>query len=176
MLDKIKIVWIRNLLRRIGVNIEVDLSIEDVIVSIRGTVYRVTTIDEDGTLYSVNSQGTLTPLLASCYTVIGTTKKQRQLELVDASAFKERLEESAKRTKSRIKANNKRLWMEVVYMAKESKLKEFSSVDYAVEELKGLEKIEDDIRYINVSNKLVSDDVFKDVAVNSVFYRVIFAN
>lgn len=176
MLNSIKIIWLRNLLRRVVFNVAVDLSIEDVIVNMRGIVYRVTTIDEDGILYSVNAQGTLTPLLASYYTVIGTAKKQKQSGLVDASTFSKRLEESANRTKSRIKANNKRLWMEVVYMAKESKLKEFSSVEYAVEELKGLEKIEDDIRYINVSNKLVSDDVFKDAAVNSVFYRVIFAN
>jgi endoglucanase Acf2 len=176
MLNRIRIVWIRNLLRRIGVDIGIDLSIEDVIVDVYGSVHRITTIDEDGVLYSINTQGMLTPLLTSSYTVIGTVKKSKQQGLVDPSTFKKRLEESAKRTKSRIKANNKRLWMEVVYMAKESKLKEYSSVDYAVEELKGLEKVEGKIRYINVSSKLVSNDVFKDAAVNSVFHRVIFAN
>lgn len=176
MLNRIKIVWIRNLLRRIGVDIEVDLSIEDVIVDVYGSVHRITTIDEDGVLYSINTQGMLTPLLASSYTVISTTKKSKQQGLVDASTFKKRLEESANRTKSRIKADNKRLWMEVVYMTKESKLKEYSSADYAVEELKGLEKVEDEIRYINVSNRLVSDVMFRNAAVSSIFHRVIFAN
>lgn len=176
MLNRIKIIWIRNLLRRIGVNIEVDLSLEDAIVDVCGSVHRITTIDEDGVLYSINTQGMLTPFLTSSYTVISTGKKSKQQGLVDPSTFKKRLEESAKRTKSRIKANNKKLWMEVVYMAKESKLKEFSSVYRAVEELKGLEKIENDIRYISVSNELVSDVMFKNAAVSSIFHRVIFAN
>ena len=176
MLNEIRIVWIRNLLRRIGVNIEVDLSIEDVIVDVYGSVHRITTIDEDGVLYSINTQGMLTPLLTSSYTVIGTVKKSKQQGLVDASTFKKRLEESASRTKSRIKTDNKRLWMEVVYIAKESKLKDFPSEDYAVEELKRLEKVEDEIICINVSSKLVSNDVFKNAALSSIFHRVIFAN
>lgn len=49
MIGKIRSVWIRNLLRNIGFRIEVDFTIEDVIVEISyGYICRLVAIDGNG--------------------------------------------------------------------------------------------------------------------------------
>ena len=49
MIDKIRNVWIRNLLRNIGFSVEVDFTIEDVIVEIsHGYRCRLVTLDSNG--------------------------------------------------------------------------------------------------------------------------------
>ena len=49
MIDRIRTVWIRNLIRKIGFNVEVDFTIEDVIVELSHEyICRLVMLDSNG--------------------------------------------------------------------------------------------------------------------------------